>query len=239
MVELFRGLMMKNIIFLIFIFLFGCKGGGGESGSPIPNLDSQVESEFSKTKNINSQDFFTVLNSIPVLKEKGSFNTNSVMEFKQGPKTCVGKTNLNIIYNKELKRSSVNRATTKISGNCNGNSMSKNYQTNRDLNLNFLYKVAKSKGVIISEGSFSGKRAFMLSLKENDQTTIYLLSVNGESFDSLKSEYNYLSDDGYIKINTTISPSPGTKIDGNLIEDTPETGDIIELSEFPLYDLIG
>ncbi|MFI5390784.1 MAG: hypothetical protein ACHQYQ_05425, partial [Bacteriovoracales bacterium] len=211
----------------------------GESGSSLPNLDSKVENEFSKTKNITSQNLFSVLNSIPVLKEKGSFSSISVLEFKQGPKTCVGKTNLNIIYNKELKRYLVTRTTTKTSGNCNGNILSKNYQTNRDLNLNFLYKVALSKGVIISEGSFLGKRAFMLSLKEKDQTTAYLLSVNGESFDSLKSEYNYLSDDGYIKINTTISPSAGTNIDANLIEDTPETGDIIELSEFPLYDLIG
>ncbi len=230
---------MKNIIFLILIFLLGCSKEGGESVSIIPNLDSKVENEFSKSKNIASKDLFFVLNSIPVLKEKGSFSSNSVLEFKQGQITCVGKTNLKIIYDKELKRSSVTRATNKISGNCSGNTLSKNYQTNRDLNLNFLYKVANSKGVIISEGTFSGKRAFMLSLKEKDQTTIYLLSVNGDSFDSLNSEYKYLSDDGYIKINTTISPSAGTKIDGNLLEDTPETGDIIELSEFPLYDLIG
>ncbi len=231
---------MKQIILLVLLILFGCSGGGGGgTGSSTPKLETKVEAEFLKIKDISQREFSNVLNSITQIKGEGSFRANSIIEFKQGQVNCVGASDLKIIYDRELKVSSISRSTRKNSGNCNGAGLTKNFQTKKDLNLSFLYKTANFKGSVISEGTYSGKRAFLVSYKGNDQNTVYLLSVNGDSFDSLLSEYSYLNNDGYINLKTVITPTEGTKIDQNLLEDTPETGDILELSEFPLYDLIG
>lgn len=230
---------MKNIIVLsILLFLFACSGGGSGSGGSAVNTEPQIKNQYIKSKDITVREYLKILNAIPILKGRGSFTSTSILEFKQGQITCVGNSDLKIFFDKELKRSVVSRKVAKVSGSCKGENQIKNYRTGMDLNLSFLYKVVESKNVKISEGTIDGKTAYSLSNEEKDQSTIYLLSVNGELLDSLQSEYIYQGNDAYIKIRTKIYPAADSKIEGNLIEDTPETGDILELSEFPLYDLI-
>lgn len=230
---------MKNIFFLSnLLILLACSGGGSGSGDVSTKSDSQLKNEYIKLKDISSRYYLNVLNAIPSLKGRGSFSSVSNLEFKQGLTTCVGSSELKISFDKELKRSAVSRKVTKVNGSCKGADQLKNYMTSVDLNLGFLYKMVESKNVKISEGTIEGRTAYSLSYEEKDQTTIYLLSVNGELWNSLQSEYIYKGNDGYIKIRTKIYPAADSKIEGNLIEDTPETGDILELSEFPLYDLI-
>ena len=230
---------MKNL--LILFFLYSCSGGGPDSSteSIVPSAESKIKNDYVKIRDITPNDFFKIINFIPTIKERGSFNSTSSLEFKQGAVTCVGKTELKVTYDGELKRSSVSRKVTKTSGSCPGSGKRSNYQTEMDLNFKFLYKMAQLPNVKISEGTLDGRTTYMISSEEKEQTNVYLLSVNGEAMDSLQSEYTYLGNDGYIKIRTKILPAESSKIDGNLIKETPETGDILELSEFPLYDLIS
>lgn len=232
---------MKNIIVQsILIFLFACsRGGGGGTSVFVPSSDSKIKAEYSKLRDVSQREFLSVLNLIPIIKERGSFVSTSNLEYKQGDITCVGNTELKLMFDRESNRSAVSRKVTQTGGNCKGAAQLKKYQTQKEFNLSFLYKIVNFKNVKISEGNLQGKRAFMISNEDKDQTTVYLLSVEGESLDSLQSEYIYLGNDGYIKIRTKIYPTAGTKIEENLIESTPETGDILELSEYPLYDLIG
>lgn len=241
MVEQFRELEMKALSFqLILIFLISCsKGGDSGSGGIAISPDSKIKREYSKIRDMNQREFLNVLNSIPILKDRGSFHSISSLEYKQGTITCAGTTDLKIAFDVDSRKYSVSRKVTQTGGNCKGISPTRNYKTGRDLNLSFLYKIVNFKNVKISEGTIQGKKAYMVSNEDKDQTTNYLLSVVEDSLDSLQSEYIYLGNDGYIKISSTISPTSGTKIEENLIEDTPETGDILELSEYPLYDLIG
>jgi hypothetical protein len=230
---------MKNIFVLsILLILLACSKGGPGSGGVSPKTESQLKNEYTKLKDISTRDYLNVLNAIPILKGRASFSSVSNLEFKQGLTTCLGNSDLKISFDKELKRFTVFRKVTKVSGSCRGVDQLKNYKTSVDLNLGFLYKIAASKNVKISEGTYEGKTAYSISNEEKDQTTIYLLCVKGELLDSLQSEYIYKGNDAYTKISTKIYPAADSKIEGNLIEDNPETGDILELSEFPLYDLI-
>ncbi len=232
---------MKNIFVLsILIFLFACSGGGSGSGSGGGSINNEplIKNQYIKSKDISVREYIKILNAIPILKGRGSFTSTSNLESKHGQETCVGDSNLKISYDRELNRSVVSRKATKISGKCKGENQTINYKTSRDLNLSFLYKMVESKNVKISEGTIDGKMAYSLIDEGKDQSTIYLLSVNGELLDSFQSEYVYQGNDLYYKIRTKIYPAADSKIEGNLIEGTPETGDILELSEYPLYFFI-
>lgn len=233
---------MKNIFILsILLFLFACSGGGSgsSSGGGSINTEPQIKNQFIKSRDITVREYLKVLNAIPILKGGGSFIATSKLEYKQGKLTCVGNSDLKISFDKELKRSAVSLKATGVDGSCKGSNQTRNYKTGKDLNLSFLYRIVESKNVKISEGTFEGKTAYSLFNEEKDQTTIYLLSVNGELLDSLHTELIYQGDDAYNKIRTKIYPAADSKIEGNLIEDNSGTGDILELSEYILYDLFG
>lgn len=232
---------MKNIFVLsILMLLFACSGGGSGSGSGGGSVNTEplIKDQYIKSKDISVREYLKILNTIPILKGRGSFTSTSKLDSKHGQDTCKGGSNLKISYDKELNRTFVSRKVTKISGKCKGENQIVNYKTGRDLNLSFLYKMVESKNVKISEGTIDGKLAYSLIDEGKGQSTICLLSVNGELMDSFQSEYVYQGNDIYYKISTQIYPAADSKIEGNLIEGTPETGDILELSEYHLYNFI-
>ena len=237
--------MVTNIlkVFSLIYFLASCSGGGGgDSSSNLTNPtklseESVIKKGFTLSKKIEKPEFFKIISSLSGMK--GSFSATTNLSFKEELKTCVGTTSLTIIFDEALRKSLVERTVTKISGSCGGDSPSVKFQTKKELRLDNFFNILKTNEVEILEGTFENRPGYLISLKGANFTANYMLGIKDKFFDYLVTETSYNQTDGYFNIITRVTPLKTSQFDGSLVEDTPETGDIIELSELGVISLIN
>lgn len=232
--------MFINIIKILFLvsLVISCSGGGGGSEKSISTSgDSVIKSNFIAKKEIPKGEFLKVLSSLEGMR--GSFFATTDLSFKEELKTCAGSSSLLVKFNDSSKTFSVERTVVKNSGSCNKNSPNLKFQTKNDLRLDRFFNFLRSDDIEVREGTYENKPGYLISVKGNKFTVDYVLGVKDKLFDYLVTETNYNQTDGYFKILTKVSPVKTFQFDENLVEDTPETGDIIELSELGVISLIN